>query len=40
LAERVLRHHIEEPGKWLRAALEEEAAEGRKARKTRIGRRR
>jgi DNA-binding GntR family transcriptional regulator len=41
-AERALRMHIEEPGEWLRAALEEEAAEERKttARKTRAGRRR
>jgi DNA-binding GntR family transcriptional regulator len=39
-AERALRMHIEEPGEWLRAALEEEAAEERKTtRKTRAGRR-
>ena len=40
-AERALRLHIEEPGEWLRAALEEEAAEERKPRrKTRVARRR
>jgi DNA-binding GntR family transcriptional regulator len=42
-AERALRLHIEEPGEWLRAALEEEAAEveQRKVRgKKRISRRR
>ncbi len=32
-AERALRLHIEEPGEWLRAALEEEAAEERKTRR-------
>ena len=41
VAERAMRDHIEEPGKWLRAALEEEAAEERKAgRKRRVSRRR
>ena len=40
-AERALRYHIEEPGKWLRAALEEEAAEVRKdSPKRRVSRRR
>ena len=41
-AERTLRSHIEEPGQWLRAALEEEAAadEGKVTRKSRISRRR
>lgn len=42
-AERALRLHIEEPGQWLRAALEQEAAEveeQRITRKRRIGRRR
>ena len=42
-AERALRLHIEEPGEWLRAALEEEAAEveeQKSRRKTRAGRRR
>ena len=32
-AERALRLHIEEPGEWLRAALEEEAAEDRRSEK-------
>ena len=42
-AERTLRMHIEEPGEWLRAALEEEAAEvaerkvGRKSRSVAAG---
>jgi DNA-binding GntR family transcriptional regulator len=40
-AERALRLHIEEPGEWLRAALEEEAADERKtSRKSRIVRHR
>jgi DNA-binding GntR family transcriptional regulator len=42
-AERALRLHIEEPGEWLRAALEEEAAEveeRKSARKRRVSRRR
>ncbi len=43
-AERALRMHIEEPGTWLRAALEEEAAAnvngGKAVRKSRAGRRR
>jgi DNA-binding GntR family transcriptional regulator len=42
-AERALRMHIEEPGEWLRAALEEEAAEVEQrkvSRKSRISRRR
>jgi DNA-binding GntR family transcriptional regulator len=41
-AERAMRLHIEEPGQWLRAAFEQEAAEveAQKSRKTRIGRRR
>ena len=43
-AERALRMHIEEPGTWLRAALEEEAAAnvigGKAVRKRRAGRRR
>jgi DNA-binding GntR family transcriptional regulator len=40
-AERALRMHIEEPGEWLRAALEEEAAEETKtSRKRRAARRR
>ena len=42
-AEAALRMHIEEPGEWLRAALEEEAAEveaGKQTRKSRISRRR
>ena len=40
-AERALRFHIEEPGEWLRAALEEEAAEDTKTtRKPRAARRR
>ena len=42
-AERALRLHIEEPGQWLRAALEQEAAEveaQKTGRKTRVGRRR
>ena len=43
-AERALRYHIEEPGKWLRDALEEEAAaeerkDGRKRRVTGAARR-
>ena len=42
-AERAMRLHIEEPGQWLRAALEQEAAEVEEqkgSRKTRVGRRR
>jgi DNA-binding GntR family transcriptional regulator len=42
-AERAMRVHIEEPGQWLRAALEEEAEEvedQKTSRKRRIGRRR
>ena len=40
-AERALRLHIEEPGQWLRAALEQDAADNRKiTRKSRISRRR
>jgi len=40
-AERALRLHIEEPGEWLRAALEQESAEAEEpktTRKSRIGR--
>ena len=42
-AERALRLHIEEPGEWLRAALEQESAEAderKTTRKSRISRRR
>jgi DNA-binding GntR family transcriptional regulator len=39
-AERALRLHIEEPGEWLRAALEQESAEADEPKTTRKSSRR